>query len=137
MVFIMPTSQRTVRASPIAAGSVNPGVVRADHGTLTFLYVPLSPTRPASVHVGDLSFELTTWQRIDWPPAENMRAGKMVMGHAFRFVRNVVFLVDPGNRRSQRAIEKIGAVRAGSRLDGAGRESFVYRIESSSFLESG
>src|SRR5207249_8644761 len=50
----------------------------ADRGTLTFLYVPLSPTHPASVHVGDLSFELTTWQRIDWPPTENMRDGKMV-----------------------------------------------------------
>ena len=38
-------------------------------GTLSFLVLPLNPLRPASVHVKDRSFELTTWQRIDWPPA--------------------------------------------------------------------
>src|SRR6266568_1905515 len=37
------------------------------------------------------------------------------------------FLVGPGNLRSQRAMEKIGGVREGSRVAN-GRESFVYRI---------
>jgi RimJ/RimL family protein N-acetyltransferase len=51
-----------------------------------------------------------------------------MLAHAFRFVRNVVFLIGPDNLRSQRAVEKIGATRSGSRRDAYGRESFVYRI---------
>jgi RimJ/RimL family protein N-acetyltransferase len=55
-----------------------------------------------------------------------------MLAHAFRFARTVVFLIGPDNIRSQRAVEKIGAVRAGSRPDAYGRESFVYRISGSS-----
>jgi hypothetical protein len=57
----------------------------ASEGILTFVYVPPEPARPASVHVGDLSFEVTTWQRIDWPRAHLPRDGRMVMGHNFNF----------------------------------------------------
>ena len=32
-----------------------------------------------------------------------------MLDHAFRFVQHVVFVVGEGNRRSQRALEKIGA----------------------------
>jgi hypothetical protein len=53
------------------------------------------------------------------------------VGHAFRFVQSVVFLVSPENIRSQRAVEKIGGVRFGSRPDDGGRGSIAYRIESS------
>ncbi|MGH8973996.1 MAG: hypothetical protein ACRD0C_12435, partial [Acidimicrobiia bacterium] len=60
----------------------------ASEGTLTFVYVPLEPARPASVHVGDLSFEVTTWQRIDWPRAHLPRDGRMAMGHNFFFNSN-------------------------------------------------
>ena len=47
---------------------------------------------------------------------------------ALRFVDRVVFLIGPQNLRSQRAVEKIGAVRVGSRPDASGRESLVYQI---------
>jgi hypothetical protein len=57
----------------------------------------------------------------------------LMLRHAFRFVNSVVFLVGPHNLRSQRAVERIGGVRAGTRLDGGGRESLVYRIEASAF----
>jgi N-acetyltransferase len=53
---------------------------------------------------------------------------QLMLRHAFRFVKSVVFLVGPENVRSQRAVEKIGGVRVGSRLDGNDRESLVYRI---------
>jgi RimJ/RimL family protein N-acetyltransferase len=53
---------------------------------------------------------------------------RLMLTHAFRFVDRVVFLIDPRNTRSQRAVEKIGAVRTGSRPDGAGRDSLVYEI---------
>jgi RimJ/RimL family protein N-acetyltransferase len=56
---------------------------------------------------------------------------QLMLRHAFRFVNSVIFLVGPQNVRSQRAMEKIGGVRVGSRLDGKGRESLVYRITAS------
>ena len=54
-----------------------------------------------------------------------------MLRHAFQFVKSVIFLVGPHNFRSQRALEKIGAIRAGTRLDGSGRESLLYRINAS------
>jgi hypothetical protein len=48
-------------------------------------------------------------------------------------VNRVVFLVGLENLRSQRAVEKIGGVRAGSRADAGGRNSFVYEITASAF----
>jgi RimJ/RimL family protein N-acetyltransferase len=45
-------------------------------------------------------------------------------------VKRVVFLIGPQNVRSQKAIEKLGGVRVGSRPDTAGRDSYVYEITS-------
>jgi RimJ/RimL family protein N-acetyltransferase len=71
--------------------------------------------------------------RSHWGGTYNREMKQIMLRHAFQFVNSVVFLIGPRNFRSQRAVEKIGAVRAGSRLDGSGRESFVYRIEASAF----
>jgi RimJ/RimL family protein N-acetyltransferase len=71
--------------------------------------------------------------RSHWGGTYNRELKNMMLSHAFRFVRSVVFLVSPQNVRSQRAVEKIGGVRCGSRPDAAGQESFAYRIESSEF----
>ncbi len=40
----------------------------------------------------------------------------------------VLFLIGPLNLRSRRAVEKIGGVAVGSRVDAGGRESIVYQI---------
>ena len=66
--------------------------------------------------------------RSHWGGAYNREMKKLMLRHAFRFVNSVVFLVGPENVRSQKAMEKIGGIRAGSRFDGKGRESLVYRI---------
>jgi len=66
--------------------------------------------------------------RSYWGGSYNGEMKQLMLRHAFRFVKRVVFLVGPRNLRSQRALEKIGAVRAGSRPDASGRESFVYQI---------
>lgn len=66
--------------------------------------------------------------RSHWGGQYNGEMKRLMLRHAFRFVNSVVFLVHPRNFRSQRAVEKIGGVRDGSRPDAAGRESFVYRI---------
>jgi RimJ/RimL family protein N-acetyltransferase len=66
--------------------------------------------------------------RSHWGGAYNKEMKHLMLGHAFRFVNRVVFLIGPQNLRSQRAIEKLGAVRVGSRSDASGRDSFVYEI---------
>jgi N-acetyltransferase len=66
--------------------------------------------------------------RSHWGGRHNGEMKRLMLTHAFRFVGCVVFLIGPQNVRSQRAVEKIGAVRVGSRLDGGGRESYVYEI---------
>jgi RimJ/RimL family protein N-acetyltransferase len=71
--------------------------------------------------------------RTHWGGAYNREMKRLMLRHAFRFVTGVIFLVGPHNFRSRRAVEKVGGVRAGSRLDGTGRESIVYRIEASAF----
>lgn len=66
--------------------------------------------------------------RSRWGGAVNGEMKRLMLDHAFRFVESVVFLVGPNNIRSQRAMEKIGGRRDGTRTDGNGRESVVFRI---------
>ncbi len=68
--------------------------------------------------------------RSYWGGVYNGEMKRLMLRHAFGFVKSVIFLVGSQNVRSQRAMEKIGGVRAGSRQDGAGRESLIYRISS-------
>ena len=68
-----------------------------------------------------------------WGGVYNGEMKRLMIEHAFRFVNSVIFLVGPENLRSQRAVEKIGGVRVGSRADTGGRNSLVYRITASTF----
>jgi N-acetyltransferase len=74
--------------------------------------------------------------RSHWGGAFNGEMKRLMLGHAFGFVDNVLFLIGPENRRSQKSVEKIGAVRIGCRLDGEGREALVYRVTASTFSGS-
>jgi RimJ/RimL family protein N-acetyltransferase len=73
--------------------------------------------------------------RSHWGGVYNGEMKALMLRHAFRFADNVVLLVTPGNRRSQRAVEKIGGIRLGARPDGAGRDSYVYRVTASAFRQ--
>jgi RimJ/RimL family protein N-acetyltransferase len=73
--------------------------------------------------------------RAYWGGLYNGEMKRLILQHAFQFVRSVIFLIHPPNVRSQRAVEKIGGVRAGSRLDGYGREAILYRITASTFVQ--
>jgi RimJ/RimL family protein N-acetyltransferase len=66
--------------------------------------------------------------RSHWGGRYNGEMKRLMLEHAFRFVGRVVFLIDPANHRSQRAVEKLGAVRLGMRTDGSGRLSAVFQI---------
>jgi RimJ/RimL family protein N-acetyltransferase len=66
--------------------------------------------------------------RSHWGGACNAEMKRLMLQHAFRFVRRVIFVIGTRNLRSQRAVEKIGARRVGERIDASGRESYVYEI---------
>ena len=72
--------------------------------------------------------------RSHWGGRYNREMKRLMLEHAFRFVDTVVFLVGLTNFRSQRAVEKIGGVQAGTRITN-GRTSLVYRITEESFQE--
>ena len=72
--------------------------------------------------------------RSHWGGAHNGEMKRLMLAHAFKFVENVIFFVGATNLRSQRAVEKIGGTRIGSKLDPHGRESFIFRITRSGFL---
>ena len=71
--------------------------------------------------------------RSHWGGSYNGEMKRLMLDHAFQFVDRVVFVVGPGNLRSQKALEKIGAVRLGSRseTDAQGKiaVSFIYQIQ--------
>jgi RimJ/RimL family protein N-acetyltransferase len=74
--------------------------------------------------------------RSYWGGLYNREMKQLMLRHALKFVNSVIFLVGPQNLRSQRAVEKIGGVRVGSRPDAGGRESLVYQITTSTFLDT-
>lgn len=73
--------------------------------------------------------------RSHWGGRYNGEMKRLMLAHAFKFVESVVFLVGPDNVRSRRAVEKIGGVLDGSRPNGVGRDSVLYRITASAFAE--
>ncbi|WP_406043446.1 GNAT family N-acetyltransferase [Micromonospora sp. NBC_00898] len=77
---------------------------------------------------GEVEIGWTFLDRSYWGGPANAELKRLMVSHAFRFVERVVFLVGPDNRRSQRALEKIGAVRAGSRPDAAGLPSLQFEL---------
>lgn len=74
--------------------------------------------------------------RSHWGGRYNGEMKRLMLTHAFRYVKRVVLHVGPNNVRSQRAIERIGAVRVGLRTDARGTESVLYEITAAAFAES-
>jgi len=71
--------------------------------------------------------------RSHWGGVYNGQMKQLMLQHAFKFVKHVLFVIGKENWRSQKAVEKIGGVRAGIRLDDTGTENLVYRITASAF----
>jgi N-acetyltransferase len=64
--------------------------------------------------------------RSHWGGPWNREMKSLMVQHALQHVDRVLFLVDPGNHRSQRALAKIGAARVGTReVRGAPHVLFV------------
>ncbi|HEY0413996.1 MAG TPA: GNAT family N-acetyltransferase [Allosphingosinicella sp.] len=76
---------------------------------------------------GEIEIGYTFLARSHWGGAWNAEMKRLMLGHAFRFVESVVFVVGPDNLRSQRAVEKIGGVREGP-VERRGRRDILFRI---------
>jgi RimJ/RimL family protein N-acetyltransferase len=70
-----------------------------------------------------------------WGGRHNAEVKFLMLTHAFQYLDRVVFLVGLQNRRSQRALEKIGATRVGESRDASGQPGFVYEISTEGFLQ--
>ena len=69
-----------------------------------------------------------------WGGEYNGEMKQLMLDHAFRFVKTVIFEIHSDNIRSQRAVEKLGAIRVRSQQDKLGRGlNYVYEIESTEF----
>ena len=66
--------------------------------------------------------------RSYWGGVYNGEMKRLMLEHAFRYLDHVIFMIGPKNHRSRRAVEKIGGVLVGSKLNDKGRESVVYRL---------
>jgi len=75
---------------------------------------------------GEVEIGWTFLARSHWGGKYNGDMKALMLRHAFRFVRRVVFRIGPQNLRSQRAVEKLGAVREGTSVDAEGREHWIY-----------
>jgi RimJ/RimL family protein N-acetyltransferase len=77
----------------------------------------------------------TFLSRSYWGGVYNKEMKKLMLEHAFNYVKSVIFLVGVHNIRSQRAVLKIGGIRIGTRPDDNGNESFVYQIAKSDYFK--
>jgi RimJ/RimL family protein N-acetyltransferase len=83
---------------------------------------------------GEIEIGWTFLARAYWGGVYNRELKELMLRHAFQFVGRVIFLVGPQNFRSQRAMEKIGGVRAGvTRREPGERESVVFEITREAF----
>jgi RimJ/RimL family protein N-acetyltransferase len=74
--------------------------------------------------------------RSHWGGVYNGEMKQLMLRHAFRFVDRVIFVIGSRNLRSQRAVEKIGAVRIASRPERGGSDNYVFQITASDFQET-
>lgn len=78
---------------------------------------------------GEVEIGWTFLVRSHWGGAVNGEMKQLMLEHAFRSVERVIFLAAAENRRSRRAIEKLGATYLGTtRREDLGRESAVYEL---------
>jgi len=81
-------------------------------------------------HNSQVEIGWTFLARSHWGGVYNREMKQLMLGHAYQFVKSVIFVVGPKNLRSQRALAKIGAVFDG-KIDFKGQERFIYRIKAS------
>jgi RimJ/RimL family protein N-acetyltransferase len=109
-------------ADALASGGALVALDRADGAVIgSSRFYGYDPSR-REVEIG-----WTFLARDRWSGTWNGEMKRLMLDHAFRFVDSVLFLIGPGNFRSQRAVGKIGGVLDG-RTERSGVESLVFRL---------
>jgi RimJ/RimL family protein N-acetyltransferase len=80
----------------------------------------------------EIKIGYTFFSRECWGKPYNSNVKQLMLAHAFTFVERVVFHVGASNFRSQRAMEKLGAIKTGEEevayFGEPSRWNFVYEI---------
>ncbi len=80
----------------------------------------------------EIKIGYTFFSRNSWGKPLNRSAKLLMLDYAFQYVDQVIFHVGANNIRSQKAMEKLGAVKVGEELVAyygeASRNNFVYQI---------
>ena len=77
---------------------------------------------------GTVEIGWTFLAREYWGGRVNGELKRLMLEHAFRSVRTVHFIIGEDNRRSRRAVEKLGGLLAGPIVDGHGRPRLLYEL---------
>jgi N-acetyltransferase len=98
----------------------------------------IGSTRFYEYHEAESEIEIgwTFLARSRWGGAHNGEMKQLLLRHALQFVDAVVFRVGMQNMRSQRAMEKIGGVRSGTRPGVHGEENVLFTITRASMAAS-
>lgn len=97
----------------------------------------IGSTRYDHLDVGRSEVEIgwTFLARACWGGRFNGEMKALMLAHAFGWVDHVVFVIGVRNLRSRRAVEKIGGVLVGQRVDAVGGEKVVYGIDAGAWRE--
>jgi RimJ/RimL family protein N-acetyltransferase len=82
---------------------------------------------------GEIEIGWTFLARSHWGGVYNREMKRLMLNHAFRFVNRVTFSVGIANLRSQRAMEKIGGKRVGTKSVPNVGEHYIYEISANGF----
>lgn len=85
----------------------------------------------------EISIGYTFYIRSHWGGKYNPSAKQLMIHHAFQYVNNVIFHIGANNIRSQKAIERLGAVKIDEQeINYFGEDcnlNFIYRIRKADF----
>lgn len=78
---------------------------------------------------GEVEIGWTFLARSRWGGTWNGEVKRLMLGHAFATLPTVLFTVHADNLRSQRAVERLGAVRTGTHVDAQGLHQVTFRLD--------
>jgi RimJ/RimL family protein N-acetyltransferase len=98
----------------------------------------IGSTRFYEYHEAESEMEIgwTFLARSHWGGTYNREMKQLLVRHALQFVGTVVFRVGIENMRSQRAMDKIGGVRSGTRPGVRGEANILFKITRASFAQA-
>ena len=89
-----------------------------------------------SAALREIEIGWTFLAREFWGGRYNGEMKRLMLEHAFRWVDRVLFYIGPENLRSQWAVEKIGAVPAGTGIDATGSDSSIFAITREAYFRT-